>query len=606
MKNMVSRKMNETERFLTEILLNAIQKILRNIKNEKLRLICQANAEQIVPEIANQIAKGQLDFTQVPVCLSGQLQQELNAIVKQTVFAILDKIASRLPEGKAKTLFVAEVKRISKIDIEEVITNDEWQHVLAEQVKQYAAGYAKEATHEALDKAKEYLPESQYKAVICDNAEAVATDIIESVANGADMDELLEIYTEKASQAIKANAQRETTKQINKAIDEAVDYLADKAKDKGRGKSRSRYNKKVTLYTERIRSELKDNAGNSVARILNGENFETVAADFASRTAKNIAQDILIDQTKEISQRAVRNGVKRLHISGKGSRKVNRRIDQAGVIVSDSLTSNISNGIIDVMSGEKELDEVVTDVAVNTAKDSARRYMEEHGAELAKEAIETITRKVAGKVGNQAVKMAITKAGTSLANVNTVTAVAGAIYDIGKSFKDFLNGDITKAELLRQIGEKGSAACLSSVYASVGAVAGSVAGPIGTFVGAAIGSMVGYVASSMLYGSVLQAFEAEEAARVRAEQTHAFCEAAIRRMKAERAEFERQAEILFQKREAAFAAGFRQMEAALLDDDFDRFSSGLNEFANSFGQKLQFTTFEEFDTFMQSDEAFDL
>ena len=118
--------------------------------------------------------------------------------------------------------------------------------------------------------------------------------------------------------------------------------------------------------------------------------------------------------------------------------------------------------------------------------------------------------------------------------------------------------------------------------------------------------MVGYVASSLLYGSVLQAFEAEEAARERAAQTHAFCEAAIRRMKAERAEFERQAEYLFKKRETAITAGFRQMEAALLNDDFNRFSNGLNEIATSFGQKLQFTTFEEFDSFMQTDEAFDL
>lgn len=598
--------MNETERFLAEILLNAVQKILKNIQNEKLRLICEAYAEQIVPEIAKQITKGQLDFAQIPICLTAQLQKELNAIVKQTVFMILDQIASRLPEGNARTLFVAEVKGLAEIDIEEVITNDGWQQVLAEQVKHYAVGYAKTTTHEALKKAKKLLPDSQYKAVICDNAEAVATDIIEAVANGEDVDALLEIYGEKASNYVKENVRQATIQQINKAVDEAVDYLAERARDKGRGKKRSRYNKKVTQYAERIRIELKETAGNSVERILNGEDFETVAADFASGAARNIAQDILIDQAKDVTQSAVRNGAKRLHVSGKGSRKVNRRIDQAGLIVSDSLTANISNGIIDAVSGEKDLGEVAKDVAVNTAKDSARRYMEEHGAELAKEAIETITRKAAEKVGNQAVKMAITKAGTSLANVNTVTAVAGAIYDIGKSFKDFLNGDITKAELLRQIGEKGSAACLSSVYASVGAVAGSIAGPVGTAVGAAIGSMVGYVASSLLYGSVLQAFEAEEAAQARAEQTHAFCEAAIRRMKTERAEFERQAEILFQNREAAFAAGFRQMEAALLDDDFDRFSNGLNEFANSFGQKLQFTTFEEFDAFMQSDEAFDL
>ena len=598
--------MNAVERCLTEIILKAVNKILNAVQNEKLRLICESYAEQIVPEIAKQIAKGQLDFEQIPVCLPVQLQQEFNSIVKQTAFEILDIIASRLPEGKARDLFIAEVKRISECGIEDYITNDAWQEVLAEQVRQYAVGYAKTASHNALQKAKEYFPDSQYSAVVCENAEIIASEIIEAVANGEDVDALLEKNAGKASQHVKNNVKQMAARQVNKAVDEAVDYLADKAREKGRGKRHSRYNNKVDQYAETIRAELKDNAGFAVERILNGEDFETVAADLASGTTRNIAQTILINQSKEVTQRAVKTGAKRLHTSGKGSRKTNQRIDQAAEELSDSLTVNVSNGIINVISGEKELDEAAKDIVVNTAKDSARRYMEKHGAELAKEAIETITRKAAAKVGNQAVKAVITKAGTSLANVNTVTVVAGAVYDIGKSFKGFLNGDISKAELLRQIGEKGSAACLSSVYASIGAVAGSVAGPVGTAVGAAIGSMVGYVASSLLYGSVLQAFEAEEAAREHAAQTHAFCEVAIRRMKAERAEFERQAEALFKKRDTAITVGFRQMETALLEDDFNRFCNGLNEIAASFGQNLQFTNFEEFDAFMQSDEAFDL
>ena len=598
--------MNEVDIFLSRVLLNAVNEILKNIQNEKLRFVCEAYAEQIVPEIARQLNEGRLSFAQIPVCLPNQLQQEFNTIVKRTVFIILDYIASRLPEGKAKTYFIAEVKRIAESNIDGIITNDDWQQVLQEHLKQKAVGYAKTATHEAIIKAREYFPDNQYSALICENAETVASEIIEAVASGKDIDNVIEKSVSKAEQYVKSNAKQIAVRQIDKAVDEAVDYLADKAREKGRGKKRSRYNKKVNQYIESIRIGLKENAGCAVERVLNGEDFETVAGDFATGAVQHVAQNILIDQSKEVAQRVIKSGAKQLHATGKGSRKINRRIDQAATVLSDSLTVNVSNGIIDVVSGEKDLDEVAQDIAVNTAKDAARQYMEKHGAELAKEAIETVTRKVAEKVGNQAVKTAITKAGSSLANVNGVTAVAGAVYDIGKSFRDFLNGDITKAQLLRQIGEKGSAACLSTVYASVGATIGAVGGPVGAAVGAAIGSMVGYVASSLLYGSVLNAFEAEEAAKERAAQTHAFCEAAIRRMKAERAEFERQTEMLFQKREAAFATGFKQMEIALLNDDFDRFSRGLNEIATSFGQKLQFTNFEEFDAFMQSDEVFDL
>jgi hypothetical protein len=262
--------MNDAERFLTEILLNAVGKILKSVQNETLRLICEAYSEQIVPEIAKQITKGQLDIEQIPICLPSHLQQELNAIVKQTAFVILDKIASRLPEGKARDFFIAEVKRVSDSGIEEYITNDAWQGVLAEQVKQYASGYAIIASRNALRKAKEYFPDSQYSAVICANAEVVAVEIIEAAASGEDVDTLFEKYVGKASQYVKDNVKQTAAQQINKAVDEAVDFMADKAREKGRGQRHSRYNKKVDQYAETIRTELKDNAGFAVERILNG------------------------------------------------------------------------------------------------------------------------------------------------------------------------------------------------------------------------------------------------------------------------------------------------------------------------------------------------
>ena len=598
--------MNNTEAFLNELLLKAIKNILAKIHNDKLRLLCEAYAEQIVSELVKQLDEGELNFSELPVALPAEAEKELEEIATHTVYTVFDTVASRLPDGKVKVLFLSDIRTMAANGVVAVISNEDWRQVLQEKLKQYSVGYAKDVSHEAITKAKEYLPETQYSALLCNNAEELAGNIIEAVADGNDVDALLDQVVWEAEEYAKRNVKELTARQVNKAIDEAVDYMADKARDKRRGKYRSRYNKKIKLYTESVRSTLKDNAGLAVARVLDGEDFEAIASDYAINSTKKIASDILVDQSKDATLRLVKSGAKQLHTSGKGSRRVNKRIDQAAGVVSDSLTSNVSSNVVAVISGEKDLDEAAKDVVVDTAKDSACRYMEEHGAELAKEAIETITKKVASKVGNKAVSAAITKAGTSLANVNTVTAVAGAVYDIGKSFKDFLNGDITKAQLLRQIGEKGSAACLSTVYASIGATVGAVGGPIGMAIGAAIGSMVGYVASSMLYGSVLQAFEAEEAAKARAEQTHAFCEEAIKRMRAEREAFEKQAEFIFKKREAAVIQGFRQIDSALLENDFDKFSRGLNAITGSFGHKLQFTNFEEFDSFMQSDEALDL
>lgn len=160
-----------------------------------------------------------------------------------------------------------------------------------------------------------------------------------------------------------------------------------------------------------------------------------------------------------------------------------------------------------------------------------------------------------------------------------------------------MNGEITKSQMLKSIGEQGSNVCLSTVYGTIGLAAG---GPVG----AAIGSMVGYMASSMLYGAVLTQFDKEDLARERAAQTHAFCEAAIKEMRRQRLEFEQKASELLKNRANAIMAGFAIIDKAVINSDFDGLSRGLNTIAQSFGRELQFTTFKEFDDFMNSDESF--
>lgn len=51
-------------------------------------------------------------------------------------------------------------------------------------------------------------------------------------------------------------------------------------------------------------------------------------------------------------------------------------------------------------------------------------------------------------------------------------------------------------------------------------------------------------------------------------------------------------------------AGFAIIDKAVINSDFDGLSRGLNTIAQSFGRELQFTTFKEFDDFMNSDESF--
>lgn len=46
--------------------------------------------------------------------------------------------------------------------------------------------------------------------------------------------------------------------------------------------------------------------------------------------------------------------------------------------------------------------------------------------------------------------------------------VAGIAYDIRKALKQLLDGEITEAEFLKIVGEKGTAVVVSGVYGTIG------------------------------------------------------------------------------------------------------------------------------------------
>ena len=75
-------------------------------------------------------------------------------------------------------------------------------------------------------------------------------------------------------------------------------------------------------------------------------------------------------------------------------------------------------------------------------------------------------------------------------------------------------------------------------------------------------------------------------------------------MRRQRLEFEQKASELLKNRANAIMAGFALIDKAVINSDFDGLSRGLNTIAQSFGRELQFTTFKEFDDFMNSDESF--
>ena len=174
-------------------------------------------------------------------------------------------------------------------------------------------------------------------------------------------------------------------------------------------------------------------------------------------------------------------------------------------------------------------------------------------------------------------------------------SVAGAAYDVGKALKRLMDGEITKAEFLQIVGEKGTAAVISSYTTMIGGLLG---GPIGAAIGGAIGSALSYFASSFIFNSLTQASREAELSRQRYEAIHAYCEYSIREMERQRLEFESKVQEFLGARQAVIDSSLDNYERAIKNNDFDAMSSALSEISEEFGGQLQFRSFQEFDEFM--------
>jgi len=75
------------------------------------------------------------------------------------------------------------------------------------------------------------------------------------------------------------------------------------------------------------------------------------------------------------------------------------------------------------------------------------------GAEICAEAVKTLAQKAEKEIGKGLVSNGLNK----LANANTLMTAAGVAYDVGKALKQLMDGEITKAEFLQIVGEKGTA-----------------------------------------------------------------------------------------------------------------------------------------------------
>lgn len=260
-------------------------------------------------------------------------------------------------------------------------------------------------------------------------------------------------------------------------------------------------------------------------------------------------------------------------------------VEQAkiGTLVGGGI-SMIKN-VVAVSKGEKDAKTAAIDFAKDTGTGAVTAY--------------------ATAFAGSAIKGAMQNAGNStlrtLSKSNAPAMIVTSTIDVSKSLMRYAKGEISGADCLAEIGEKGT----SNIGAAMFAVAGQALIPI-PVVGAMAGSMIGYALSSTFYNTLTTSLKEAQLAheeRVRIERE---CAESIDLIRQYRAEMNAIAQKYLNHHRMVFNNAFAQMDNAFLTDDIDKFIGGANQITVALGGLIQFSDMNEFNDFMDSEEDFNL
>ena len=312
----------------------------------------------------------------------------------------------------------------------------------------------------------------------------------------------------------------------------------------------------------------------------------------------NVTTNLVSPYAQNLANDLGRNMYQVLKTHGSGSRKINRYIKGGTNAFASEFGTQLVVNLKEVLSGRNNLGDAIGDVAINSATNSVVNYTKQEGEKIAEQALKSLAAEAEKKLGQTLAVDTLKK----FANSNAIITTAGAIYDIGKDFNLLIGGKISGREFVTQVTEKGIDIVVQNVATVLGTMIGSAIGaPV---LGTVIGSVINYFASSFLNGVVNQIRSARAEvieSRKRYEFIHAFCEYQIQKLESERIEFERRISEFLSNRQHVIDVSLAEYESALLDGNFERISSALNDICVEFGGSLQFKTMKEFDDFMLDD-----
>ncbi|WP_290920216.1 hypothetical protein [Halodesulfovibrio sp.] len=263
--------------------------------------------------------------------------------------------------------------------------------------------------------------------------------------------------------------------------------------------------------------------------------------------------------------------------------KVSHRAGMQGAKYGATIGGSISvvTNILAVAQDDKNLEEALVDTAIDTTKAAATGYGTAFSGSILKGLMQ--------QSKNAALR--------NLSRTNFPGLVVTACIETTSTIRKYVNGDIDGVELFTELGEKTT----STLAGSFGATLGQIAIPL-PIAGAVIGGMVGYMLSSIFYAETLQAFTAAKQAREQYEQLKKISEQARTQMRHYRTEMDKVFTENFTELKSNVSSCLDQMSAAITAGESNAFCWQCNQLGSLMGATLQFQSFEEFNSFMNTEE----
>lgn len=253
------------------------------------------------------------------------------------------------------------------------------------------------------------------------------------------------------------------------------------------------------------------------------------------------------------------------------------KMAKSAAIVSGSIS--IAKNTYDVVCKDKPVSEAVFDATKETTEATVKAYGVHTAANTLTIAMKNSTNKLVRRVGA----------------TNAPLSIAVGTTEVFKSIKKYAKNEIDESELVVEIGEKGVCSVVSSYCAAVGTVA--MPG-----IGTVAGGMIGYAVSGMIYQASMQVLEEGKLSIKRRLEVENVCRIAIDEMDKYSVSVLNEAKQRQNIRDNNYKEFFKGIEKSLYEQDINEYFNAIDNLSDYLKIKNEFSTFEEFDEFMNDDK----